>query len=135
MHYWLTLTLIIPGFLYGADDSDAVNERIPVSATQLEAHWGIDCPASWLALAAGDCPPPPALSRVLQLCAAIHQPPGEPGAANCPDYQAATAAATRSDCPQLQHIIRASGECLALPDQADSASARETGFAAETPWH
>lgn len=111
MHLYLALALLLPGMLHGAADSDAVNERIPVSPKQLEAHWDIDCSASWASLTAGACPPAADLSRVLQLCAAIYQRPGDDRSSNCPDYLAAGQAAARGDCHQLRQAIAAAREC------------------------
>ena len=111
MHYCLAIAMIFPVMLYGADRGDAVNERIPVTAIQLEAHWGIDCSASWASLEAGTCPPASGLSRVLQLCAAIYQRPGDANPINCPDYAGAAAALASGDCGQLQRIVLASSKC------------------------
>ncbi|RLQ20457.1 hypothetical protein DWB85_17400 [Seongchinamella sediminis] len=108
--------MMLPGLLYAADNSDAVNERIPVTAQQMEEHWGIDCSASWASLASGGCPPAAGLPRVLQLCAAIYQRPGDPSAISCPDY--AAAAAAHSDCGQLRQLIAAASTCATPTGEA-----------------
>jgi len=69
---------------YAASVSDAVNERIPVSTAALEAHWPVDCPASWARLsdagvraqAGASCDIAVGLRDELELCAFIYQPPG-----------------------------------------------------------
>ena len=78
-----------------AAGSDTVNERIPVRKAEMEAHWKVDCRALWQALttalpaASGreSCGVTPDLRQQLQLCAFIHQPPGEESTHSCPDYR------------------------------------------------
>jgi hypothetical protein len=74
-------------------DSDMVNERIPVSRVELEAHWGVDCRAAWAevvrVVAARDCSVLPALRDALRLCTFIYQPPGAAPGPGCPDYAGA----------------------------------------------
>ena len=89
----LTFLLSLPAL---ADtDVNAVNERIPVTTADLEAHWQVDCTAAWSRLQAaaaaqqstpGHCGVSAALKRDLQLCAYIYQPPGAGPRHHCPDY-------------------------------------------------
>jgi len=76
--------------------SNAVNERIPVSSAQMEAHWQVDCSSLWKQLkeAGGEamapgCALPLDLKKQLMLCAFIYQPPGEELAYSGPDYRSA----------------------------------------------
>lgn len=82
------------------DNSNAVNERITVTAAEMEAHWQVDCAGSWartveLREEAGsaECVLPPNLLRHLKLCAFIYQPPGKTLINSGLDFQSATAAA------------------------------------------
>jgi len=80
---WL---LLFAPAAYAASVADAVNERIPVSTAALEAHWHVDCAASWarlseagaraLAQAGASCDIAVGLRDELELCAFIYQPPG-----------------------------------------------------------
>lgn len=73
------------------NQSNAVNERLPVTKAEMEAHWQVDCRASWAAIqnrrGTADCRPDAELGQALQLCAFIYQPPGEEPVAVCPDYR------------------------------------------------
>jgi hypothetical protein len=130
-----SLRLILVSFLLsamaGAESvSDAVNERIPVSKAELEAHWQIDCRASWAGLAdkvtgvgAGEhCGISAATRRVLELCAVVYQPPGEALSPNCPDYRAALAALDAAEpaaqCAAVADLLRGTGSC-SRPGAAD----------------
>jgi len=95
-HYCCFLLLASPLALAGAT-SDAVNERIPVSAAELEAHWQVDCRAVWdrllaqahQALASDRCDIPAATRRDVELCAFIYHPPGGASRRDCPDFRGA----------------------------------------------
>ena len=92
-----------------ADDSAVANERPPLDRAALERHWGVDCAALGARILAWAEQPGTRASlaewdQPLRLCAAIHNPPGEQGAAGCPDYAGAAAAlhggAARSALPR-----------------------------------
>lgn len=103
-----------------AGDADAVNERIPVTALEMEAHWQLDCVGSWVQLtqriaayqSRGDCDMPVALVRQLQLCAFIYQPPGRAVVAACPDYQGAYRAAAQGKCASIAVLLESTPPCL-----------------------
>jgi hypothetical protein len=108
--------------------SDTVNERIPVSRLELEAHWQVDCSAAWveleqLAAATGQCAPEDRLRRTLQLCAFIYQPPGGEVDAACPDFAAALdllgAGPAPDSCGSLANFLSGKGRCLPSPAPAD----------------
>ena len=113
------LVLITP-VCVAADNSDAVNERIPVSRAEMEQHWQLDCTGSWNQLkqvaqnfqGAQGCELVSGLVRQLQLCAFIYQPPGSPAADDCPDYQAAYRVAGQGDCLALELLQESGAECL-----------------------
>lgn len=77
--------------------SDTVNERIPVTGVELEAHWGVDCAATvnllvelvTRAKAGEGCLVSPLVRQQLQLCSFIYQTPGSDTGHVCPDYRAA----------------------------------------------
>jgi hypothetical protein len=113
------LVLITP-VCVAADNSDAVNERIPVSRAEMELHWKLDCNSSWGQLkqvahahqGAQGCEVASGLLRQLQLCAFIYQPPGSPAAGACPDYQSAYRAAGQGDCVALGLLVESAAKCL-----------------------
>ncbi len=79
---------------FAAAGDDAVNERPPVTRAQRETHWGVDCAGLRQELLHGGRSAATAseLARwrdALTLCAAIHNTPGTPDAASCPDYAGA----------------------------------------------
>ncbi len=95
---------------WAEDNADTVNERIPVSRQQLEAHWQVDCAATWQSVLTvvedgDDCRLPAALSRQLQLCAFIYQAPGN-SHANCPDFRGALQSGGDDNCRQLAELAR-----------------------------
>jgi len=119
---------IAPLVMAAAPVSDTVNERIPVSRVELEAHWQVDCGTAWseleqLAAANGQCVPGARLQRTLQLCAFIYQPPGEEVAAACPDFAAALdllgAGPAPDSCRSLANFLSGKGRCLPSPAPAD----------------
>lgn len=124
-HWQAGFILLLAAGALAASEADTVNERIPVSKTQLEAHWGVDCAglAGQLrgdmgrAFGGKDCGVTPSLLTDLQLCAFIYQPPGGNGGHRCPDYRAAlealnTAAPERA-CPTLVGTLLAPEDCPA----------------------
>lgn len=124
----LLLVCLAPLVMAAAPASDTVNERIPVSRAELEAHWQVDCGAAWaeleqLAGATGQCVPGPRLRRTLQLCAFIYQPPGEYVAGACPDFAAALdllgPGAAPDSCRSLANFLSGKGRCLPSPAPAD----------------
>ena len=94
-----------------AGDSDAVNERIPVHAWQMEEHWNIDCLVSWAKLEEASCAESAHLAETLKLCSIIYQPPGQASAHNCPDYREASRAINQQDCPKLRQILDDAAAC------------------------
>lgn len=122
---WSLLLFAIPGLLLAAQ-SDTVNERIPVRKAELEAHWQIDCAASWSELrsavgAGEECMLSADLHRQLKLCAYIYQAPGAPPAQNCPDYRGAINRLEPTEqgapCPELATFLRKQNDCTsASPD-------------------
>lgn len=122
LRLFLVLFLVVPGGV-AAPASDTINERIPVSRAELEAHWKVDCRATWSAvqaladgaLAGKSCRIGPESRRILQLCVFIHQPPGGADTHTCPDYRAVLAAAdaagSTQGCAALANILRRNGSC------------------------
>ena len=96
-----------------------VNERIPVSRLELEAHWQVDCEQSWndliqFAIAfddQGECVIPAKLQRQIQLCAFIYQPPGETAHSTCRDFDGARRAAIQANCQAMTLLLEGSAEC------------------------
>ncbi len=91
------------GVVCAEGSSNAVNERIPVSPKEMEAHWQVDCAHSWartVDLRARavplECAIPADLLRELKLCAFIYQPPGQQFTHFVPDYQSATVQAAHA---------------------------------------
>lgn len=117
----LASLLFAPG-LGAAPASDTVNERLPVSPAELEAHWNIDCRATWAALQAladgsgegEQCIIGPESQRSLELCAFVYQPPGGVVSRTCPDYRAAldAAAGSTDGCAALAQFLQKDGRCL-----------------------
>ncbi|GAB5451467.1 MAG: hypothetical protein Hals2KO_17950 [Halioglobus sp.] len=81
-----------------------VNERLPVSVAEREAHWGLDCTALVTQLASGAlaCPVTDDTQRELELCSFIHQPPGDDHGQPCPNYRDLLQRARQSTCQDLQ---------------------------------
>ena len=124
----LLLVCLAPLVMAATPVSDTVNERLPVSRVELEAHWQVDCSAAWaeleqLAGATGQCVPGARLRRTLQLCAFIYQPPGEEVATACPDFAAALdlleAGPVPDSCRSLANFLSGKGRCLPSPAPAD----------------
>ena len=120
----LTLAMGLPAVAVGAGSvADAVNERIPVSAAELETHWGVDCLATWATLsgqvekseAGEECLVSPQLRRPLELCVFIYQRPGDAVSLACPDYRGALAmldsTLARDLCRALRNFLSARGRC------------------------
>jgi hypothetical protein len=113
------LLLLLAPVSLAAGGSDTVNERIPVSRVEMEAHWQVNCSASWGDLRAAmrifdrgaDCVVAAELQRNLQLCAFIHQPPGGTANSTCPDYQGAGRAAGQGDCHAINRLLEDSAQC------------------------
>jgi hypothetical protein len=108
-----------------ASESDTVNERIPVSQAELEAHWHVDCAkvSDFLARAvsgsmAGEaCGLRPELRRRLQLCTFIYQAPGSNSDHICPDYRGALEVLERAgpadDCAAFEILLHTLEDCAA----------------------
>ena len=107
----LTVFLLSLGLQAVANDSDAVNERIPVRASQIEDHWGIDCRSAWDALVASNCEENQALAETLLLCGAIYPAPGDSQATNCPDYNGAAAILAEKHCEDFESLLRNALDC------------------------
>ena len=119
-HTGMAILLLISSLLSSlslADDSaDAVNERIPVSRAEMEAHWQVDCAAAWEYLLTtvrqspdkDNCGIADQLRQEIQLCAFIYQAPGGDPRHDCPDYRGVS-----------KHLNEAekSGKCPALIQQ------------------
>jgi hypothetical protein len=102
-HTGIAILLLISPLLsplsLAGDSADAVNERLPVSKAEMEAHWQVDCAAAWEQLLAAaaqptkqptntdNCGIPGQLRREIQLCAFIYQAPGGAPGQDCPDYR------------------------------------------------
>jgi hypothetical protein len=90
---WLHIGLLGAGIGANAG-SDLTNERLSATVFERERHWGVDCAAlrsqvlGCLDAGAHPCAiePQGELVRMLELCGAIHNVPGEASA--CPDYRA-----------------------------------------------
>jgi hypothetical protein len=88
------LLLLLSPLALADNNSNAVNERIPVNAADMEAHWQVDCTSvrESLLLAATqasnqpDCGIPTKLRQDTRLCAFIYQAPGTKTQHKCPDY-------------------------------------------------
>jgi len=118
-HTGIAILLLISPLLsplsLAGDNADAVNERIPVSRAEMEAHWQVDCVAAWEHLLAGaaqptkqptdkdNCGITDQLRRDIQLCAFIYQAPGGDSGHDCPDYRGVSkhlnAAGKSGKCP------------------------------------
>ena len=107
------LALLLAPLPLNADDSDTANERIPVTRSEMEIHWQVDCTDTWNGLVkAGksaakslDCDMARKFSRAVQLCAYIYQPPAGDVLDNCPDYRAAYSAMQDTDCLGLASAL------------------------------
>ena len=86
----LVLTLLGGAPMSGRTDEALANERPPMTPAALERHWGVDCNALSARLLAWTGTPAQALPadwpQQLKLCAAVHNPPGDPAVARCPDF-------------------------------------------------
>ena len=117
---FLHLLVLVAPVAVAGDNSDAVNERIPVSRAEMEQHWQVDCSDSWKQLlrfardyqSAQRCELALDTLRQLQLCAFIYQPPGSPAASACPDYRSAYDTAGRGDCVALGSLLESGASCL-----------------------
>ena len=120
--------LLSPQSLAGGS-ADAVNERIPVTRAEMEAHWQVDCAVAWghlLAVAArptkqpankDNCGIPSQLRRDIQLCEFIYQPPGGDPGQDCPEY--------RGGSKRLKEAEK-SGKCpILILQKADCRSGRQ----------
>jgi hypothetical protein len=91
---FLLLLLLLSPLALADNNSNAVNERIPVNAAEMEAHWQVDCSTvreSLLLVAVQtssepDCGIAAKLRQDTQLCAFIYQAPGTNTQHKCPDY-------------------------------------------------
>ena len=121
--------LFVSGGL-GAALSDTVNERVPVSEAELEAHWQVDCAEiSDLLRELADrgkpgvgCQAGSAVRHQLQLCAFIYQAPGSDTRHLCPDYRGALEELDRAgpgdDCGYIAKLLPDREDCL-LPTEVD----------------
>ncbi len=97
------LAALAPLAIASSQDNQ-VNERLPVSVAEREAHWGVDCTALFTQLSSGalPCPVTDDTQRELELCSFIHQPPGDDHGQPCPDYRVLLQRARQSTCQDLQ---------------------------------
>jgi hypothetical protein len=117
------LLLLLAPLALADNNSNAVNERIPVNATDMEAHWQVDCTAAResLLLAATqaahepDCGVASKLRQDTRLCAFIYQAPGTTPQQECPDYSGVSEqlqqAIKPAQCTRLFSDIRAKLSC------------------------
>jgi hypothetical protein len=124
----ICLFLLFASGALAAAVSDTVNERVPVTAADLEAHWRVDCTAISNLLRevagqskAGDpCRVGPAVRHQLQLCAFIYQAPGSDARHACPDYRGALEALDRAgpgdDCGHIAKRLAHREHCLSPVD-------------------
>lgn len=112
--YLLALTALLSAQAHTRTDTDAVNERIPVSRYEMEEHWQVDCTATWRELAGlkagtAEIESGGILTR-LQLCSFIYQPPGSEYS-NCPNYRLAEASLRSNNWSQLRQLLVDSSHC------------------------
>ncbi|MEH6569575.1 MAG: hypothetical protein V7709_10890 [Halioglobus sp.] len=115
----LCCALLIAPSAWAAGPSDMVNERIPVSKLELEAHWRVDCKHSWNDFIGrtsvfedqAECVIPVKLQRQIQLCAFIYQPPGEASPKTCRDFDGARRAAIQANCLAMALLLEESANC------------------------
>ena len=109
-------------------NSDAVNERIPVTKSEMEEHWQVSCAKAWEELrmtttepvSAGSCGVSAELVRQIQLCGFIYQAPGEQIQQQCPDYSSASQLLERrsvsTQCSDLLSSVEKLMDCEAGMD-------------------
>jgi hypothetical protein len=119
----LFLLLLLAPLALADNNSNAVNERIPVNAAEMEAHWQVDCSTvrESLRLVAvqtssePDCGIAAKLRQDTQLCAFIYQTPGTNTQHKCPDYSGVSErlqqAIKPTQCARLFSDIRAKLSC------------------------
>ena len=125
-NYQAIIALLFIAPLAAAQGSaDAVNERIPVTKAELEAHWKVDCASTWSSLQAASRPAPTGdscgvndlIRRQIQLCAYIYQAPGDNSKHRCPDYRSVSEhlqqPSATADCASLHTLIRQLVNCQA----------------------
>ena len=101
------LLLLLPSLALADNSSNAVNERIPVTATEMEAHWQVNCADVQESLLAAarqttskhDCGISPELRQHTRLCAFIYQAPGNKTQYKCPDYSGVSERLQQSNKP------------------------------------
>jgi len=121
---YVAFTFLLSLTALADNDVNAVNERIPVTPAELEAHWQVDCTAAWSQLQAaaaqqptsGHCGISATLQHHIKLCAYIYQPPGPKPNHHCPDYAQISrrlehAGDVAVDCPDLTASIANQETC------------------------
>jgi hypothetical protein len=120
---FLLLLLLLSPLALADNNSNAVNERIPVNAADMEAHWQVDCSnvRESLLLAAAqtssepDCGIAAKLRQDTRLCAFVYQAPGTKTQHKCPDYSGISEHLQRAikptQCTNLFSDIRAKLAC------------------------
>jgi hypothetical protein len=129
--YRIMIALMLLTTLAIAQDStNAVNERIPVTKTEMETHWQVDCANTWVSLQRAvaepadreGCGVTAPIRRDIQLCAFIYQAPGDNSEHRCPDYQDASEYLQHSgmaiDCAHLQRAILHNEKCNSRSDSS-----------------
>ena len=132
-NYQAIIALLFFAPLAAAQGSaDTVNERIPVTKAELEAHWKVDCASTWSSLQAASIPAPTGddcgvttqLRRQIQLCAYIYQAPGDNSKHRCPNYRSVSEhlqqPSVTADCASLHTSIRRHVNCPADIQEATS---------------
>ncbi|MDO8860477.1 hypothetical protein Q6D67_02095 [Haliea sp. E1-2-M8] len=107
MKPWLAILIFAP---LTSAANDLVNERLSASAAAREAHWGIDCSATLVALRSASAHNAE-IEDTLTKCRFIHQPPGAAEVENCPDFRAILSAYRANNAETLQHVLQSSQHC------------------------
>jgi len=110
------ILLLLSSLALADNTGNAVNERIPVTASEMEAHWQVNCAdvqesllaAARQATSRHDCGISAKLRQDIQLCAFIYQAPGNKTQHKCPDY---------SDVSELLQQVNEPSECSAVLTQ------------------
>ena len=123
-HTWAALLLLLSPLVLAGGNSDAVNERIPVSESEMEEHWQVNCAEAWGQLrmtttdpvTTDNCGVSTELTREIRLCGFIYQAPGEQIQQRCPDYRSVSQLLEqRSESTQCSNILSSIGKLMDCP--------------------
>jgi hypothetical protein len=118
--------LLFSPLVLAGDNGDAVNERIPVTKIEMEAHWQLDCTDAWAALrtatahpvTSGNCGFSAELTREIRLCGFIYQAPGVQVRHRCPDYRSVSSLLEQSSASiQCSTVISSLRELMVCPPE------------------